>query len=133
MLPDMGVPSIFNRGDCSNGVKERADVLEKRLLSDLQEAVLRPEAIEHAIQEFQRQSETVTAMLDNRIDQMRHRSQELQQELRNLASTVLSCGPSPALVEAINSREQEAKEITGTFSALCRIQSPRRLDASASS
>jgi len=44
-------------------VKERADVLEKRLLSELQETVLRPEAIEYAIQEFQRQSETATAML----------------------------------------------------------------------
>lgn len=93
-------------------MKERADVLEEMLFAELQNAVLQPEAIDFAIQEFERQLKTSLVGLDGRIGRMRERSQNLQQELGNLISTVASCGPSPTLVEAINSREQEIKEIT---------------------
>src|SRR5665213_1932041 len=110
--PRYGCPQNFNRGACSNGVKERADFLQERLFSELQDAVLQPEAIDYAIREFQRQLERSLAGLDDKLARMRQRSQLLQQELGNLVSTVASCGPSPALVEAINSREQEQREIT---------------------
>jgi len=42
---------------------------------------------------------------------MRQRSEQIQQELRNLVGTVASCGHSPALIEAINEREQELQAI----------------------
>ncbi len=61
---------------------------------------------------FERQLKTSLAGLDGKIGRMRERSQKLQQELGNLIATVASCGPSPTLVEAINSREQEIKEMT---------------------
>jgi hypothetical protein len=110
--PRYGCPQNFNRGACTNGVKERADALEEMLFAELQNAVLQPEAIDFAIQEFERQLKSSLAGLDDKIGRMRERSQKLQQELGNLISTVASCGPSPTLVDAINSREQEVKEIT---------------------
>jgi site-specific DNA recombinase len=110
--PRYGCPQNFNRGACSNSVRERADFLEERLFSELQAAVLRPEAIEYTVQGFQRQLESSLAGLDSKLGRMRQRSEQLQEELRNLVSTVASCGHSPALVEAINSREQELREIT---------------------
>jgi len=48
-----GCPINFNRGACANEVKERATVLEERLFTRLQNAALRPEAIEYAIQDFE--------------------------------------------------------------------------------
>jgi hypothetical protein len=42
---------------------------------------------------------------------MRQRHEQIQHELRNLVGTVASCGPSPALVDAINEREQELRAI----------------------
>ena len=110
--PRYGCPQNFNRGACTNGVKERADALEAMLFAELQNAVLQPEAVDFAIQEFERQLKASLAGLDGKIGRMRERSQKLQQELGNLISTVASCGPSPTLVEAINCREQEIKEIT---------------------
>src|SRR5207247_5417165 len=65
--PRYDCPQNANRGACSNGLKERADFLEERLLSQLQNAVLQPEAIEYAVQEFERQLESSLAGLDNKI------------------------------------------------------------------
>ncbi len=110
--PRYGCPQHFNRGACTNGVKERADALEEMLFAELQNAVLQPEAIDFAIQEFERQLKTSLAGLDCKIGRLRERSQKLQQELDNLIPALASCGPSPTLVEAVNSREQEIKEIT---------------------
>ncbi len=110
--PRYGCPQNFYRGACTNNLKERADWIEQRLFGALQSAVLRPEAIEYALGEFERQLSASLSSLDGKIGRMRQRSEEIQAELRNLVTTVASCGPSPALVEAINSREQELKEIT---------------------
>jgi site-specific DNA recombinase len=107
-----GCPQNFNRGACSNGLKERGDVLEERLFSELQNAVLRPEAIEYAVQEFERQLQSSLAGLDNKIGRMRQRAEQLQQELANLSATAALCGPTPALVKDINIRQQELDDIT---------------------
>jgi site-specific DNA recombinase len=110
--PRYGCPQNFYRGACSNALKERADWIEERLFSALQNAVLHPAAIEYALGEFERQLEASFSDLDNKIGRMHQRSEQIQEELRNLVSIVASCGPTSALVEAINSREQELKEIT---------------------
>ena len=107
-----GCPRNFNRGACTNGLKERADVLEERLFSELQNAVLRPEAVDHAIQEFERQLQSSLAGLDNKIGRMRQRAEQVQQELGNLIALAAKCGHSPALIEGVNQREQELKEIS---------------------
>jgi hypothetical protein len=53
--PKYGCPQNFYRGACTNGLKERADWLEDRLLSELQSAVMRPEVVDYALGEFERQ------------------------------------------------------------------------------
>jgi site-specific DNA recombinase len=110
--PKYGCPQNFYRGACPNRIKERADWLEDRLFSELQRAVLRPDVIDYALQEFQRQLTISLAELSNQVGQMRQRREQIQQELRRLVETVASCGHSPALVDAINEREHELAEIT---------------------
>ena len=109
--PSYGCPQNFYRGACTNQLKERADWLEDRLLSELQRAVIQPDAVDYALQEFERQLAASLSELANQTSHMRQRSAQIQQELRNLVGTVASCGHSPALVEAINEREQELQAI----------------------
>jgi hypothetical protein len=110
--PRFGCPQNFSRGACTNSVKERADWIEERLFSQLQKAVLRPEAIEYAIKEFERQLQASLVGLDTRMGRMRQRVGELQQEIGNLAATAAQCGPTPALVQEINTRQRELDGIT---------------------
>ena len=107
-----GCPQNYYRAACPNKLKERADWLEDRLLSELQQAVLRPEVVDYALQEFERQLAGSLAELSSQVSRMRQRREQIQQELRRLVETVASCGHSATLVEAINSREQELGEIT---------------------
>ena len=107
-----GCPQNYNRGACSNALRQRADELERLLFQQLQEQVLRPEVTDYVILEFQRQLEASLAGLDSRIGRMRNRATQLQHEIRNLASTAALCGPTPALVQEINSRQQELEGIT---------------------
>jgi site-specific DNA recombinase len=107
-----GCPINFNRGACSNGLKQRADEIESVLLSKLQDVVLRPESIEFAIQEFERQLQASLIGLDSRIGQMRQRAERLQSELANLSATAALCSPTPALVSDIKARQQELEDIT---------------------
>ena len=61
---------------------------------------------------FERQLAAPLSDLDTKIGRLGQRSSEIQQELRNLIATVASSGPSPSLVDAINTREQELREIS---------------------
>jgi hypothetical protein len=72
---------------------------------------MEPAVVNYALNEFERQLATSFSEKSNQIGRMRKRSDLIQQELRNLVSTVASCGPSSALVDAINQREQELNEI----------------------
>ena len=110
--PKYGCPQNFYRGACSNGLKERADWLEDRMLSELQTAVMQPEAVDYVIDEFERQLHASLSDLTNQVGLMRHRSGLLQSELRNLVAMTATCGPSPSLIDGINQREQELKTIT---------------------
>ena len=74
--------------------------------------VKQPGAIDYALQEFERQLAASFTELSDQTKSMRQRSEQIRQELRNLVSTVASCGPSPALVTAVNEREQELQAIT---------------------
>jgi hypothetical protein len=87
-----GCPQNFYRGACVNRLKARADWLGDQLLSQLQRAVLEPEVLNYALNEFERQLAASFSVMSNQIDRMRQRSELIQQELRNLVSTVASCG-----------------------------------------
>ena len=54
-----GCPQHFYRGACANDLRVRQRCLEERLLCDLQEALLRPGAIDYTLEEFSRQVEAV--------------------------------------------------------------------------
>jgi len=100
-----GCPQHFNRGACTNGLKERADFLEKQLLSELQNAVLRPDAVEYVVQEFERNLQSSLAGLDNKIGRMSQRAEELKQEIASAVTNLIACNNNPALVQAINTRQ----------------------------
>ena len=110
--PRYGCPYNANRGACTNGLKERADVLEERLFSELQHAVLRPGAVEYAVQEFERQLQSSLAGLDNKIGRMRQRADELKREIASAVTNLIACNNNPALVDAINTRQLELDDIT---------------------
>jgi hypothetical protein len=93
-------------------VKERADWLETRLLSELQQAVLRPEIVDYAIGEFQRQLTESLSDLAGQLTRARQRREEVQQELRHLVDTAARVGHSPTLIDAISDRERELAAIT---------------------
>ena len=107
-----GCPQNFNRGACTNGLKERADAIENRLFFELQDAVLNPEAVDYAVQEFERQLQSSLAGLDNRIGHMRQRAEELKREIASAVTNLIACNNNPALVQAINTRQQELDDIT---------------------
>ena len=47
--PRWGCPRNFNRATCPNGLSERNDLVEARLLAGLQEAVLQPGVVDYAL------------------------------------------------------------------------------------
>jgi site-specific DNA recombinase len=110
--PKYGCSQHFNRGACSNAVMVRRDWVEERLLDDLQNQVLKREAIEYVLDEFGTHVKNAFASLSNHMAQMRERKQKLEGELRRLASTAAETGPSAFLVEAIHEREQQLRQIT---------------------
>jgi hypothetical protein len=77
-----GCPQSFYRDACRNELKERADWLEDRLLSELQRPVLRPEIVDYAIEEFERQLTVSLSELSGQVARMRQRREHIQQELR---------------------------------------------------
>jgi hypothetical protein len=107
-----GCPQNFCRGACENKLKERVDIIEDCLLSQLQNAVLTPQVIDHASREFQRQLAVSLSNLGSSIGRARFREKELQQELHKLVDSVAQCGHSTALGEAINVRERELRDLT---------------------
>ena len=107
-----GCPQHYNRGACPNGLRQRADQLEQILFQQLQDAVLRPEAVNYAIQEFERQLQLSLAGLDSRIGRMRQRADDIKQEIETLVVNLIACRHNPTLVEAINTRQKELDEIT---------------------
>jgi site-specific DNA recombinase len=110
--PKYGCSQHFNRGACSNSVMVRRDWVEERLLDELQNQVLKREAIEYVLDEFGTHVKSAFANLSNQMAQMRERKQKLEGELRRLASTAAETGPSVFLVEAIHEREQQLRQIT---------------------
>ena len=107
-----GCPQNYYRGACTNRLKERVDWLEDRLLFDLRRAVLRPEVVDYALEEFQRQLTEALSNLTGQIGRMRQRREEIQRQLGNLVESVATLGHSPTLVDAITARETELGEIT---------------------
>jgi hypothetical protein len=90
----------------------RRDWLKRRLLEELQNEVLKRDAVEYALDEFDSHLKSAFSKLTNQMSQMRERKQKLEGELRRLTETAAETGPSSFLVAAIHEREQQLREIT---------------------
>ena len=98
----------------------------EELLSDLQQAILQPEAINYALQEFQRQLDSVLVSAGQDRERKNGRKNELQEQLQRLAGAVAQSGHSASLLQAIAEREQELAEIEKT---LCQVGANGSLQA----
>jgi hypothetical protein len=102
----------FNRGGCENDLYIRRDDLEELLLGKLQSEILRPEVVDYAVTEFQRQLEAALGSLSDDLTGLRQRKTRLEAELRRLVSAVAASGHSKSLMEEIGRREAEVQSIT---------------------
>ncbi|MCL2659676.1 MAG: recombinase family protein [Acidobacteriaceae bacterium] len=100
------------RGVCRNGLLIRRDWLEKDFLSYLQNEVLTPEAVEYALDVFERHLKAAFSGLTDRMAQMRESKQTIEGELERLTETAAATGPSAFLISAINKREQQLRELS---------------------
>jgi site-specific DNA recombinase len=106
-----GCPQHFYRSTCSNDLKVRQAWLETQLLSDLQQALLQPEAIDYALQEFQRQLDSASASAGKDRERKKAHKKELEEQLQRLTTAVAQTGHSASLLQAIAEREQELAEV----------------------
>jgi site-specific DNA recombinase len=107
-----GCPQHWYRGACGNNLRIRQDQLEKQLFSELQKAVLKPDAIEYVLDQFRNQLALSHQETLKRKEQTLSRRKELEEQLQRLTLAVAESGHSSALLEAIALREQELHELT---------------------
>jgi hypothetical protein len=87
------------------------------MLAGLQNEVLKPEVIEFVIEEFGRQFRSKLAAVADDFDRLWRRKDELGRELRRLTDAVAQQGASNFLLQAINERELEIRQITDRLPA----------------
>ena len=109
-----GCPQHFYRGACGNGLRVRQEYLERQLLSDLQKATLRPEVIDHVLQEFERQLQAARAHVSQDRERAQGKKRELEEQLQRLTAAVAEGGHSLFLLQAIAEREQELAVVERT-------------------
>ena len=107
-----GCSQHYYRRTCANGMTERQEWLEEKLLADLQEQVLKPEVVDFTVDEFGRQLKAELGKVSDDLAKMRQRKAELEEELRRYAEAIGSGGNMPALVDAMKNRQAELDAIT---------------------
>ncbi len=112
-----GCSQHFYRGACSNGVQIRKDWLEEKLLGGLQEAVLKPEVVKYAVEQFSRQIEKTNANQSDEMGRVREKKQTVEAELNRLVAAVADSGHSTFMLRAIEQREQELQNINEQLQA----------------
>ena len=109
-----GCPQNAYRGEsvCKNNVRVFRRALEGKLLAGLQDQIMRPEAVEYVLDNFESAVLKALDDLGGELDQMRKRKDELEREVTNLTQAVAQGDFSPALRAALVAREREIGEIT---------------------
>jgi site-specific DNA recombinase len=102
----------FSRGGCDNDLYIRRDDLEDLLLGKLQRELLKPEAIDYAVTEFQTQLEAALDSLSGDLVGMRQRKNRLEAEVQRLISAIAESGHSRPILEEIGRKEEELQGIT---------------------
>jgi site-specific DNA recombinase len=106
-----GCSHHFYRGTCTNGVQIRKDWLEEKLLAGLQDAVLQPDAVRYAVEEFCRQLKEARGNLSRELECAIEQKRKVHAELSRLVAAVAVVGHSTSLIEAIEKREQEMQDL----------------------
>jgi DNA invertase Pin-like site-specific DNA recombinase len=98
-----GCPQNAFRGACvcTNGVRVFRKALEERLLTALQEQVIRQEAVEYVLDNFETEFLKAVDNLGGELEQMRRRKEELEREIVNLTNFVAQGECSPGLRAAL--------------------------------
>jgi site-specific DNA recombinase len=126
-----GCSQHFYRGTCPNRLQIRKDYLEEKLLSELQHAVLESEAVSYAVKEFCRQLSEAEGNLSREKDHALEQKQKVQAELSRLVAAVADSGHSTFLIEAIEQREKELRNLDEWLNDSPRLQQAQPADVTA--
>jgi hypothetical protein len=107
-----GCPQNFNRGACTNDLKERQDWIERQLLLEIRKQVLTPELIAYVIQEVGSHMRARLGNLSEELAQMRKQKAALEAQIAKLLDTAEAAGHSPSLLSRLAQREDELRAIT---------------------
>lgn len=110
-----GCPMHHLRNTCSNHLTERSEVLEKKLLQGLQDAVLRPDVVEYTIKKLESELDSRFEAMSTELEALRKRKRTLEAEVRRLTQALATGGSSrvpAAVIAAINEREEELRSIS---------------------
>jgi len=103
------------RGACTNSMRVRQADLESQLLSELQKALLQPEAISYVLDQFKRQLDSAEANRTQETERIQVRKRTLDEDLSRLTAAVAESGHSATLLHAIADRERELIEIEASL------------------
>ncbi len=106
-----GCPQHWYRGACTNSLRIRQHQLEDQLFRELQQAVLRPEVIDHVLDQFTRQLKVAQTDFSMHKERAQARKKELTEQLERLTLAIAEGGHSTALLDAVAQREQELSEL----------------------
>jgi signal transduction histidine kinase len=87
------------------------------LLVGLRQAVLQPEAVSYAVAEFCRQLKEADGNLSREAERAIEQKRKVQAELSRLVLAVADSGHSTFLIEAIDQREQDLRNIDERLNA----------------
>ena len=101
-----------NRGICTNNLYIPQDGVERVLLANLRDKLLRPEAVAYVIEEFGDQLRASLDLMSGDIAQWRTRKEKLKREILNFTNAIAESGHSKYILDEIAVREREVEAIT---------------------
>ena len=110
-----GCPQHWYRGACTNGLRMRQRQIEDELFSQLQNAVLRPEAIDYVLARFIHELKVAQTDFSKHKECALARRKDLEEQVARLTLAIAECGHSVALLEAITGRERELRDLERTL------------------
>jgi hypothetical protein len=97
---------------CSNRIRVKRDFLETKLLSGLQEKVLREDVVNYTLDRFEQQLEKELLNIGGEMDRMKKRKEQLEIETARLADGLARGLYSVTVMAEISRREREISEIS---------------------
>src|ERR1700751_5131841 len=90
----------------------RSDDLESRLLQRLQEAVLRDEVLDYAVERLREELQRRHEALSCQLLALRKEKKRIESEIANLVESIAAGKGSASVMAAIADREKKIREIT---------------------